>query len=143
MKVVILAGGLGTRISEETVKKPKPMIKIGNKTMIENILDIYRHYGFNEFIIAGGYKYKMISKYFKKDKNIKVVNTGIKSQTGKRLIKLKRYLKNEDFLLTYGDGLANIKIDKLLDFYKKKPLCVMTIVRPPARWGAVKLKGKK
>ena len=144
MKVVILAGGYGSRISEETTKKPKPMIKIGNKTMIDNIMEIYQRHGFNEFIIAGGYKYKIIEKYFKRNVKVKVINTGLNSQTGKRILKLKKYLNNEDFLMTYGDGLANIEIDKLLKLYlKKKPLCVMTVVRPPARWGAVKLKNEK
>ena len=83
MKVVILAGGLGTRISEQTKKMPKPMIKIGKKPILEHIINIYKKFGFNEFIICSGYKRKIIEKYFKKNKKIKVINTGLKTQTGR------------------------------------------------------------
>ena len=121
MKVVILAGGKGTRISEHTKSIPKPMIKIGSKPILEHIINYYMRYGFNDFLVAGGYKYSIIRDYFKKKKisaNIKVINTGIESLTGKRLVELKNEL-DETFMLTYGDGLSNIDLNKLLKFHKK------------------------
>jgi len=141
---VILAGGLGTRLSEETKKIPKPMIKIGNYPILHHILNIYRKYGFKKFIILGGYKYKLIQKYFKNSKDIMVLNTGLNTMTGGRLYSLKKIisnLENENFFLTYGDGLANINIKKLLKFHiKSKRLATMTIVHPPARFGYAKVK---
>jgi len=143
MKVVILAGGLGTRISEETKKIPKPMVKIGNRPMLWHIIRFYRSFGFKEFVIASGYKSEIIENYFKKkvlDTNIKVVNTGKYSLTGHRIYRLKKILENEPFMLTYGDGLSNINIQKLVRHHKRnKKLATISIVRPPARWGAVKL----
>lgn len=140
MKVVILAGGKGSRISEYTHSIPKPMIKIGSKPIIEHIIDIYSAYKLKDFIIAGGYKYKIIEKYFenkkKKKLNIKVINTGLNTLTGLRIKKLKKYLDDKTFLLTYGDGLADIKINKLIKFHKKiKKIVTMTAVHPPARFG--------
>ena len=137
MKVVILAGGKGTRISEYTKSIPKPMIKIGSKPIIEHIIKYYMNYGFKEFLVAGGYKYTLIKNYFKKKKiaNIKVINTGLESLTGRRLIKLKKELKST-FMLTYGDGLSNINLNKLLKFHKKnKKKITVTAVHPPARFG--------
>ena len=98
MKTVILAGGKGLRIYEETKYKPKPMIKVGGIPLIEHIINIYKSYGFNDFIICGGYKYKIIKKYFNKSKfkNIKVVNTGLNTETGGRLFKIKKYLNKEE-----------------------------------------------
>ena len=114
MKVVILCGGLGSRLAEETKLIPKPMVKLGGKPIVCHIMDIYNFYGFNEFILATGYKNKIIEKYFKKKKNIKCVYTGKNSMTGGRLLRLKKYLnKNENFMLTYGDGLTNQNIKKL------------------------------
>ena len=143
MKVVILAGGLGTRLSEETKLIPKPMVKIGKKPMLWHIIKFYRSFGFKEFVIASGYKSKIIEKYFKKeilDINVKVINTGKYSQTGHRIYKLKKLLEKEAFMLTYGDGLSNINIKKLIRHHRKnKKLATISIVRPPARWGAVKL----
>jgi len=143
MKVVILAGGLGTRLSEETKLIPKPMVKIGNRPLLWHIIKFYRSFGFKEFIIASGYKSKIIENYFKKkvlDTNIKVVNTGKYSLTGHRIYRLKKIIENEPFMLTYGDGLSNINIQKLIRHHKRnKKLATISIVRPPARWGAVKL----
>ena len=140
MKVVILAGGMGLRLSEYTQKIPKPMIKVGYKPIIEHIIDIYSAYKLTDFIIAGGYKHKIIKKYFKNKKknnlNIQVVDTGLNTLTGLRIKKLEKYLNKNTFLLTYGDGLANIKIDKLIKFHKKnKKIVTMTAVHPPARFG--------
>ena len=122
MKCVILAGGKGTRISQYTKTIPKPMIKIGTKPILEHIINYYIKFGFKDFIIAGGYKFSVIKKYFKKKKkkfvNIKVIDTGLSSLTGKRLFKLKKEL-NDTFMLTYGDGLSNVNIKKLLKFHKK------------------------
>lgn len=143
MKVVILAGGKGTRISEYTRTIPKPMIKIGNQPIIEHIINLYKKYFFTEFIIAAGYKYNIVKKYFskKKYKNIKVVNTGKNTLTGKRIKKLQKFLQNDTFLLTYGDGLSNVNLKKLIACHKKnKKIATMTIVRPPARFGEVEFK---
>ena len=147
MKVIILCGGLGSRLSEETKVKPKPMVEIGNKPIISHIMDIYKFYGVKHFILALGYKGEIIKKYFrnKKEKNFKIdlVNTGASTLTGGRLLRLKKYFrKNENFMLTYGDGLTGQNITSLLKFHKKqKKIVTMTVVRPPVRFGEVKLKG--
>ena len=147
MKVVILAGGLGTRISEYTKTIPKPMIKINNKPIIFHIMKHYSNYGFKDFYIAAGYKKKIIKDYFKKkfyDWKVNVIDTGQKTMTGGRLKRLKKFFKDETFLLTYGDGLSNINLTKLLNFHKKnKSIVTMTAVRPPARFGAIKIKDNK
>ena len=147
MKTVILAGGLGTRISEYTKTTPKPMIMINGKPIIFHIMKHYSNYGFKNFYIAVGYKSNVIKKYFKKNSygwNIKIIDTGKKTMTGGRLKRLKNYLKNETFMLTYGDGISNVNLKKLIEFHKKnKKLVTLTAVRPPARFGALKLKGNK
>ena len=147
MKVVILAGGLGTRISEYTKTIPKPMIKVLKKPLIYFIMKHYANYGFKDFYIALGYKGHIIKKYFKKNNfgwNINLIDTGQKTMTGGRLKRLKRYLGNEPFMLTYGDGLSNVNIKKLLTFHKKnKKLVTLTAARPPARFGAIKILGNK
>ena len=144
MKTVILCGGLGTRLSEETKKIPKPMVEIGKIPILEHIMRIYEKHGFNEFILALGYKKEKIVNHFKKNKkrDIKFVDTGIDSLTGKRLLKLKRFLiGDENFFLTYGDGLSNINITKLLNYHKKnKKIATLSAVRPPARFGELTLK---
>ena len=147
MKVVILAGGLGTRLSEETKKKPKPMVNIGKDPILLHIIKIYSRFNFNKFIIAGGYKINFIKKFFKKRKiknlDIKVINTGNKSMTGGRIYRLKKYFKDDKFMLTYGDGLANIDLNKLIRFHNNsKKIATLTVVRPPARWGHVTIKKK-
>tara|TARA_B110000503_G_scaffold143383_1_gene244524 strand:+ start:764 stop:1456 length:693 start_codon:yes stop_codon:yes gene_type:complete len=145
MKVVILAGGLGTRISEYTKSIPKPMIRIKRLPILVRIMKHYAKYGFNEFYIALGYKGNVIKNYFKKKKfnwKINLINTGKNTMTGGRLKRLKKYLLKENFFLTYGDGLSNVDLAKLLKFHNdNKKLVTLTAVRPPARFGALKLKG--
>ncbi|MDA9754472.1 glucose-1-phosphate cytidylyltransferase [Candidatus Pelagibacter sp.] len=166
MKVVLLAGGIGSRLSEETYLKPKPLIEIGNMPIIWHIMMIYSHHGFNDFIICCGYKGYLIKEYFanyflhlsdveidvsknsvnilnkklKRNWKITLVDTGEETQTGGRIKKVKKYL-NSTFLMTYGDGLSNVNINKLLHFHKKnKSLATMTVVNPPSRFGSVQLK---
>ena len=142
MKVVILAGGKGSRISELTKILPKPMIQIGSKPILEHIINYYIKFGFNDFIIASGYKHKVIKKYFSKRKisaKINVINTGIETLTGSRLKKLSHNLK-ETFMLTYGDGLSNVNLKKLLNFHQNsKKLITLTAVHPPARFGELSI----
>ena len=144
MKVVILCGGLGTRISEETNKIPKPMVKIGQLPILVHIMRIYKKFGFNQFILATGYKSKIIKKYFSKDKFVNCVYTGKNTPTGGRLLKLKKLLKlDENFMLTYGDGLSNVNLKKLDNFHSKnKNLATITGVRPLSRYGILKIKGR-
>ena len=124
MKVVILAGGFGTRLSEYTKTLPKPMVKVNGKPLLTRIMEHYFKYGFNNFYIALGYKGYEIKKYLNKNKkkfknfNINLIETGLKTMTGGRLKRLEKYLKKETFCLTYGDGLSNINIKKLLGFHK-------------------------
>ena len=145
MKVVILAGGLGTRLSEYTYSIPKPMISIKGKPMIYHIMKHYSNYGFKEFYVALGYKGEIIKKFFKKNSfgwKINLIDTGKKTMTGGRLKRLSKYLKNSRFLVTYGDGLSNVNLKKLINFHKSKnKLVTLTAVRPPARFGAIKFKG--
>ena len=147
MKVVILAGGLGTRLSEYTKKIPKPMVAVSGKPIIYYIMKHYSNYGFTNFIIASGYKQNVIKKYFKRkilNWNVEVMNTGLNTMTGGRLKRLKKIIGNESFFLTYGDGLSDVDIDKLLKFHKKtKSIATLTAVRPTARFGAIKIKGNK
>tara|TARA_Y100001970_G_scaffold135667_1_gene167052 strand:- start:2111 stop:2806 length:696 start_codon:yes stop_codon:yes gene_type:complete len=144
MKVVILAGGKGTRISEYTKLIPKPMVQIGSKPIIEHIINYYIKFGFKDFIIATGYKHIIVKNYFKKKKlaaQINVVNTGVETLTGLRIKKLANML-NETFLLTYGDGLSNVNLRNLLNFHKKnKKLITLTAVHPPARFGELTING--
>jgi len=144
MKVVILAGGLGTRIPEYTKTIPKPMIKVCGKPIIHRIIDHYLKYGHTEFYIAVGYKSEVIKSYFKKNKikdcKIKIVDTGLNTMTGGRLKRLSKLLGKNTFLMTYGDGLSDINLSSLINFHKKKQtLMTLTAVRPPARFGAIKI----
>ena len=147
MKVVILAGGLGTRLSEYTKIVPKPMVKINKKPIIIHIMEHYYKYGFKDFYVALGYKSNVIKRFFNQNKfnwNINLIDTGKSTMTGGRLKRLEKYLKNETFMITYGDGVSNVNIKKLIVFHKKnKKLVTMTAVRPPARFGALKLIGNK
>jgi len=145
MKVVILAGGFGTRLSEYTKMIPKPMVKIKGKPILMHIINHYKKFGFQKFIIASGYKGEVIKTFFKKKyKNIKVVNTGLNTMTGGRIKRLKNFLQDETFLMTYGDGLCDVNINSLLKFHQKtKNVATLTAVRPPARFGAIKLKKNK
>ena len=145
MKVVILAGGLGTRLSEYTKTIPKPMISVNGLPIIFRIMSFYAKYGFKDFYIALGYKGEIIRNFFKKNNygwNINLINTGKKTMTGGRLKRLTKYLGNDTFMMTYGDGLSDVNLKKLLNFHKKnKKLATLTVVRPPARFGYLKLKG--
>tara|TARA_A100000164_G_scaffold378544_1_gene420413 strand:- start:630 stop:1331 length:702 start_codon:yes stop_codon:yes gene_type:complete len=144
MKVVILAGGFGTRISEYTKTIPKPMIPINKVPILIHLINHFKKHNLNEFYIAVGYKSKIIKDYFKKKKikncKINIIDTGLNTMTGGRLKRLSKYLKKETFLMTYGDGLSNVNIKKLVKFHKKKKkLMTLTAVRPPARFGAIKI----
>ena len=147
MKVIILAGGFGTRLSEYTKTIPKPMINICGKPMLLHIMKHYAKYGFKDFYIALGYKGEMIKKFFNKnffDWNVHLIETGKNTMTGGRLKRLTKYIGKETFMMTYGDGLSNVNLNKLLNFHKKnKKLVTLTAVRPPARFGAIKLKGNQ
>jgi glucose-1-phosphate cytidylyltransferase len=165
MKVVILAGGFGTRLSEETVIKPKPMVEIGHKPILWHIMKYYSHYGFNEFVIALGYKAEFVKDYFlnyqkldsdlfidfsskeikqKKLNNekwkIHLIDTGINTLTGGRINRLRSLIDKETFLLTYGDGVSDVNIKELIKFHKKQKdsIVTLTAVHPPARFGGIK-----
>ena len=145
MKVVILAGGQGTRMIEYTKTIPKPMVKINKIPILVHIMKHYYSFGYKDFIVATGYKSKIIKDYFKTNKfkwNVKIINTGKKTMTGGRLKRLEPYLKKKKFLMTYGDGLSNINLKKLINFHNKnKKIMTLTAVRPPARFGALKISG--
>ena len=145
MKIVILCGGKGTRLSEETTKIPKPMVIIGNKPILIHIMNFYKFYGFNDFILAAGYKQNIIRNYFKKNKSfntVKIVNTGQNTLTGGRLLRLKKYFnKNENFMLTYGDGVTNLNLKNLIKFHRKNnKIATVTAVKPPVKFGELKIK---
>ena len=166
MQAVILAGGLGTRISEETHLKPKPMIEIGGKPIIWHIMKIYSHYGIKNFIICCGYKGYKIKEYFAnyalhlsditfhidndeieihkkltEDWKVTLVDTGEKTSTGGRLKRIKKYI-NGTFCMTYGDGVGDINIKDLIDFHNSHDkIATLTCVIPPARWGSLKIEG--
>ncbi len=149
VKIVILCGGLGTRIFEETKNKPKPMIKIDNEPILVHILNLYKKYGFKNFLLAAGYKGNVIKNYFNKKKfkdvSILTINTGLKTMTGGRLLRLKKYFKDdENFMLTYGDGLSNQNLKKLYNFHlSHRKIATVTAVRPPARYGELALRVNK
>jgi glucose-1-phosphate cytidylyltransferase len=161
MKVAILAGGLGTRLSEETTVKPKPMVEIGGKPILWHIMNIYASFGFDEFVVALGYKGELIKEYFlnyhfhsrsltiklktgevtahnREGENwiVHLLDTGIETNTGGRVKQVAEFIGNETFMLTYGDGVSNVNIPRLIEFHKQqKRLVTMTAVRPPARFG--------
>ena len=149
MKVIIIAGGLGTRISEETEDKPKPMVLINNKPMLWHLMNIFCLQGLNEFIISTGYKSEVIESWVQDniilDSNqnkmqIKTINTGLHTQTGGRISEIMKILPEEKVIATYGDGLANVSIKKLLHFHTSHgKLATVTAVRPPARFGYMKI----
>jgi glucose-1-phosphate cytidylyltransferase len=169
LKVVILAGGLGTRISEESHLRPKPMIEIGGKPILWHIMKIYSAHGLRDFVICVGYKGYMIKEYFanyylhmsditfdlssnsmKVHQNtaepwrVTLVDTGDETMTGGRLKRVKPYVEDGDFCFTYGDGLSNVNVDKLIDFHKtQKTLATVTAVQPPGRFGALNLEKQK
>ena len=140
MKVIILAGGYGTRLGNITGKMPKPMVKIGGKPIIEHIMQIYADHGYKDFILALGYKKEMFEKYFKQNHNgwnVTLVDTGLNTLKGGRLKRVEKYLGDGDtHMLTYGDGVANINIDELISFHKSHgKVITITGVRPPSRFG--------
>jgi glucose-1-phosphate cytidylyltransferase len=142
MKVIILCGGEGTRLKEETEYRPKPLVLVGGKPILWHIMKIYASYGFNDFILALGYKGEMIKEYFEKntDDGFKVacVDTGEKSLTGERIRQLESYLDGEEFMVTYGDGVANIDIKKLLDFHhSQNTVGTLSGVHPVTRFGLI------
>lgn len=163
MKVVLLAGGLGSRLSEETVVKPKPMVEVGGMPMLWHIMKIYSTHGFNEFVICLGYKGYVIKEYFANyfmhksditidmhDNSIQVhdskaepwritlVDTGADTMTGGRIKRIRQHIGNEPFMLTYGDGVANVDVKKLVEFHSQnKKLCTVTAVQPSGRFGAL------
>lgn len=164
MKVVILAGGFGTRISEESHLKPKPMIEIGEKPILWHIMKAYSHFGYNEFIICCGYKQHMIKEYFadyylyngdvtfdfghenkmivhnnvSEPWEVTLVDTGLSTMTGGRIKRIQKYVKNETFMMTYGDGVADINLDDLLAFHKRKGrTATLTAVHVGQRFGVL------
>ena len=141
MKAIILAGGLGTRISEETVDKPKPMVEIAGKPVIWHIMDIFARQGVTEFLVATGYKGHVISDWAKTVRepwNISAIDTGLDTQTGGRIAECMKRLPNEKVFATYGDGLGNVNLRSLLDFHQhQEKLATVTAVRPPARFGVL------
>jgi glucose-1-phosphate cytidylyltransferase len=169
MKVIILAGGFGTRLSEFTELIPKPMVRVGDKPIIWHIMNHYANYGHNDFYLALGYLSEVIKKYFltyqslqsdfsvslkSGDVNffnstslnwkVNCIDTGEATLTGKRISKLQKYISNEPFLLTYGDGLSNVNIEDLVKFHKShNKMITMTAVRPKARFGELSIDGNK
>jgi glucose-1-phosphate cytidylyltransferase len=168
MKVVILAGGLGTRLAEETALKPKPMVEIGGKPILWHIMRHYSHYGFKDFVIALGYKGEVIKQYMVDyakltsnltirtasgdilrhnsdaycDWTVELIDTGSNTQTGGRLRRLRQLLGNSPFMMTYGDGVSDVDIHKLLEFHKSHgKQATLTAVRPPARFGHMHFEG--
>jgi len=163
MKVVILAGGMGTRLAEETITRPKPLVEVGGRPIIWHIMKHYAHYGFKEFVVALGYKGEMIKRYFqdyfamngsisislsdgktkvhdevKEDWLVHLVETGLYTNTGGRIKKLEPWLDEDTFMLTYGDGVCNVNIGKLVDYHRNSGrLVTVTAVRPPARFGSL------
>ena len=170
MKAVILAGGLGTRLSEETVSKPKPMVEIGGKPILWHIMKIFEKHNINDFHLALGYKANFIKDYFLKynslnnnfsvnlksgkiefndingeNWNVNLIDTGLNTMTGGRLLRLKENLNNqENFMLTYGDGVSNIDLSRLIEFHKSHgKIATVTAVRPPVRFGELIIDGNK
>ena len=168
MKVVILAGGLGTRLAEETVIKPKPMVEIGGRPILWHIMKIYSSYGFNEFVICTGYKGYVIKEFFAnyylhttdvtfdiskgeleihnnktEPWKVTLIDTGEETMTGVRLKRISQFVGGQDFCMTYGDGVSNVNIAKLVDFHRAHgKLCTVTATRPPGRFGALGLEGE-
>ena len=168
MKVVILAGGLGTRLAEETVIKPKPMVEIGGRPILWHIMKIYSSSGFNEFVICTGYKGYVIKEFFAnyylhttdvtfdiskgeleihnnktEPWKVTLIDTGEETMTGGRLKRIAQFVDGQDFCMTYGDGVSNVNIAKLVDFHRAHgKLCTVTATRPPGRFGALGLEGE-
>lgn len=165
MKVVILAGGRGSRLSEETYLKPKPMVEVGDAPILWHIMKIYSHYGYNDFVICCGYKGEMIKEYFMdyyvrasditidlsnnsytvhekatEPWKVTLVDTGLDTNTAGRIMRIKKYLGDEPFMLTYGDGVSNVNINELVKFHQdSKKIATITAARPAGRWGTIQI----
>ncbi len=147
MKVMILAGGYGSRIADVNDEIPKPMILLDDKPIIEHIINIYKFYNLKKFIILSGYKHKKIKNFFSKfskrfsDCEIKIFDTGIHTLTGSRILKAKKFINEKNFLVTYGDGISDIDIGKLIKFHQNSSkIATISAVRPPARFGELIIK---
>lgn len=141
MKTIILCGGRGYRLKEETEFKPKPMVHIGNKPILWHIMKIYAHHGYKDFVLALGYKGNQIKDYFWRQDDFKITfaDTGLETPHGERVLMLKKYINDDFFMVTYGDGVADIDINKLVDFHKKKgTIATISGVHITSRWGLVK-----
>jgi glucose-1-phosphate cytidylyltransferase len=169
MKVVLLAGGFGTRLSEETATRPKPMVEIGGRPLLWHLMQFYADYGFKDFLVACGYRGEVIKEYFRNlpirtsdyvidladgsleivkpaglDWKVGAIDTGIETSTAGRILRLRPLIGNEPFMVTYGDGLGNVDLASLLDFHRHHGrLATITAVRPPARFGALALDGSR
>jgi len=171
MKVVILCGGIGTRLKEETEYKPKPMVKIGEKPILWHVMKMYAHYGIKDFVLSLGYKGEIIKEYFynyeilsndftielgnkkhieihsnnaEKDWRVTLADTGDKTLKGARLKRVEKYINDDQFMLTYGDGIANVNIENLLEFHRNHgKLATVTGINPSSRFGELKIKGDK
>ena len=142
-QVLILAGGKGTRMREMTSDLPKPMVKIGERPVLEHLINIFNHFGSFEFVVCTGYLSEIIEEYFKDYDNVKIVNTGYEANTGARVLAAKEYIQDE-FIVTYGDGLANVKIDELLNFHNRhNKIGTITVTNPISRFGLVKFDKRK
>lgn len=144
MKVIILAGGLGTRISEETDLKPKPMVLVGSHPVLWHVMNIYAQQGFTDFVIAGGYKFEVIKDWVDHTNfsnwNVLALNTGLETQTGGRISRCMSLVGRERVFVTYGDGVGNVPITEVLEFHKKHgKLATVTAVHPPARFGVIEM----
>ena len=143
MQVVILAGGLGSRLSEETDFIPKPMVRIGDIPILQHIMNFYSAFGHKDFVVALGYKADVIKEYFEIQKttgwNVNLVDTGLETSTGGRIKKLEDQL-DEEFMLTYGDGLSNVNVEHLLAHHRRfRKIATVTAVRPPSRFGSIEI----
>lgn len=148
MRAVILCGGKGTRLSEETVSIPKPMVKIGDKPILWHIMKSFSNHSISKFILAIGYKGEIIkenSNIFSEFKDVQIIDTGKETLTGGRVLRLKKYFKKEEnFLMTYGDGLSNVNFSKLIDFhFSHKKRATVTAVHPPVRFGELNIENEK
>jgi glucose-1-phosphate cytidylyltransferase len=146
MKAIILAGGLGTRISEETEHKPKPMVSIDGRPIIHHLMEVYALNGITDFVVACGYKKEVIFEWIEKSDfgnwNVQAIDTGLETQTAGRIRKCMEILPNEDLLVTYGDGLGNVDIQQSIELFRKtEALVIVTAVRPPVRFGLLQTKG--